>query len=246
MRKRLTLLALAVVLASGLCLAAPPDTNSPTKEAVQAHLDRAKVNQHGSVQASLNGGVVTLTGTVDELKAKQDAEKAAWKTPGVTWVVNNIQVHAEEVTDQSLVRQVYHELVMYYAYGIFDYVNPQVENGTLVVNGYVTQPFKKTDLGRIFAQVKGVKAVQNNLEVLPPSSFDDRLRMQLARAIYGSPYFTPYANLAVPPIHIVVKNMHVTLEGVVNYNIDKVNAGMAANRTGLSFSVVNNLRVVKG
>lgn len=80
----------------------------------------------------------------------------------------------------------------------------------------------------------------------PPSSFDDRLRMQLARRIYGNPYFTPYANLAIPPIRIIVKNMHVTLEGVVNSSVDKIEAGMVANTTGLSFSVTNNLHVVKG
>jgi hypothetical protein len=91
-----------------------------------------------------------------------------------------------------------------------------------------------------------VAALQNNLEVLPTSQFDDRLRLQLARAIYGNPYFTPYRDLAIPPIRIIVDNMHVILEGVVNSEMDRTEAGLVANRTGLSFSVVNNLQVVKG
>ena len=70
--------------------------------------------------------------------------------------------------------------------------------------------------------------------------------LQLARAIYGNPLFTPYRNLALPPIHIIVKNGNVTLEGVVNSTMDRTQAEMVANHTGLSFSVVNNLRVVKG
>ena len=102
---------------------------------------------------------------------------------------------------------------MYYAYGIFDNVNLEAQNGALTVSGEVTQPFKKTDIGNILERVKGVAALQNNLEVLPTSMFDDRLRLQLARAIYGNPFFTPYRNLALPPIHIIVKNGNVTLEG---------------------------------
>ena len=56
---------------------------------------------------------------------------------------------------------------MYYAYGIFDNVDLEVNNGTLTVSGQVTQPFKKTDIGRILERVKGVAALQNDLEVLP-------------------------------------------------------------------------------
>jgi hyperosmotically inducible protein len=175
-----------------------------------------------------------------------DAERAAQKASGVTGVVNNIQVRAQGMDDQEIMRQARHEILMYYAYGMFDNVEFEAHNGALTVSGEVTQPFKKTDLGRILERVKGVAALQNNLEVLPLSSFDDRLRMQLARAIYGNPYFSPYANLAIPPIRIIVKNGNVTLEGVVNSNMDRINAGMVANHVGLSFSVVNNLRVVKG
>ena len=135
---------------------------------------------------------------------------------GVTQVVDNIQVRAEGVDDQQILEQARHEILMYYAYGIFDNVNLEAHNGTLTVSGQVTQPFKKTDMGKILERVKGVAALQNNLEVLPISMFDDRLRLQLARAIYGDPYFIHYANQAIPPIHIIVKNGNVTLEGVVS------------------------------
>jgi hyperosmotically inducible protein len=246
MRNKLPILALSVVLGAGMVWAGPPTVDTPTMDGIQSRLEHAKVNQHGDVQVTYDHGVATLTGTVDNLGSKLDAEKAARKAPGVTQVVDNIQVRAQGLDDQQIARQAYHEVLMYYAYGIFDYVTPEVQNGTLVVNGYVTQPFKKVDLGRIFERVKGVSEVQNNLEVLPNSQFDDRLRLQLARAIYGNPYFTPYRSLAQPPIRIIVKNLHVTLEGVVNSNMDRTEAGMVANTTGLSFSVTNNLRVVKG
>jgi hyperosmotically inducible protein len=227
-------------------MAGPPTTDSQATENIQARLDRAKVDKHGDVQVTFNNGVVTLTGTVDNLGSKLDAEKAARKASGVMQVVDNIRVHADDINDQQILEQARHTIVMYYAYGMFDNVNFEAHNGALIVSGQVTQPFKKRDMQNLLERVKGVAELQNNLEVLPNSQFDDRLRMQLARAIYGNPLFTPYANLAIPPIHIIVKNGNVTLEGVVNSSMDRNEAGLLANRTGLSFSVVNNLRVVKG
>ena len=203
------------------------------------------MNKHGDVQVTYAGGVATLTGTVDNLGSKLDAEKAAQKAPGVTQVVDNIQVRAEGVGDQQILEQARHEIVMYYAYGIFDNVDLEAHNGTLTVSGQVTQPFKKTDMGKILERVKGVAVLQNNLEVLPVSMFDDRLRLQVARAIYGDPYFIHYANQALPPIHIIVKNGNVTLEGVVASTMDRTKAEMAARLAGLSFSVVDNLQIVK-
>ena len=244
MRNKLPLLALSLVLGAGMCWAAPPTTDTQGAEEIQARLDHAKVNQHGDVHVTYNNGVATLTGTVDDLASKLDAEKAARKAPGVSQVVDNIQVRAQG--DQQILQQARHAIVMYYAFTLFDNVDFEAHNGVLTVTGQVTQPFKKTDMGRLLASVKGVSALQNNLEVLPNSRFDDQLRLQLARAIYGNPYFTPYTNLAIPPIHIIVKNQNVTLEGVVVSNMDRIQAGMVANHTGLAFSVVNNLRVVKG
>jgi hyperosmotically inducible protein len=214
-------------------------------ESIQSRLSHAKVNQHGTVQVSYATGVATLTGMVDNLGSKLDAEKAAQKAPGVTRVVDNIQVRADDINDQQILEQARHEILMYYAYGIFDNVNLEAHNGTLTVSGQVTQPFKKTDMGRALERVKGVAVLQNNLEVLPISNFDDRLRLQLARAIYGDPFFIHYANQALPPIHIIVKNGNVTLEGVVASTIDRTKANMDALHAGLSFSVVDHLQIEK-
>jgi osmotically-inducible protein OsmY len=243
MKSKTSLLVLSLVLGTGLCWAAPPTTDSQATESIQSRLDHAKVNQHGNVQVTYAGGVATLTGTVDSLGSKLDAEKAARKVHGVTQVVDNIKVRAEGVGDQQILEQARHESVMYYAYGMFDNVNLEAHNGTLTISGQVTQPFKKTTMGNILERVKGVAALQNNLEVLPLSTFDDRLRLQVARAIYRDPYFARYAIVALPPIHIIVKDGNVTLEGVVASNMDRIKAEMATRLAGLSFSVVDNLQV---
>ena len=244
MRNKLLPLSLFLVLATGVCWAGDPTYDAQTTAGIQSRLEHAKVMKHGDVQVTYSNGVATLTGTVDNLGSKLDAEKAARKAPGVSSVVDNIQVHADDVSENEMLDKARHEIVMYYAYGIFDNINLQAEGDRLIVAGQVTQPFKKDDIGNILTRVKGVAAVENDLEVLPVSNFDDQLRLQVARAIYGDPYFIHYRVQAMPPIHIVVKNGNVTLEGVVATTLDRTKADLAARGAGLSFSVVDNLRVV--
>src|SRR5574340_229157 len=148
------------------------------------------------------------------------------------------------VSDADLAAKVAHEIRMYPQYGIWDNVNLEVRDGHVALTGEVNQPYKKDDLGRIGERVAGVAGVSNELKVLPLSTFDDRLGLQVARAIYGDPTLSRYGMQAVPPIHIIVENGKVTLEGVVSNEMEKNVAGLRANGAGLSFgSVVNNLRV---
>ena len=147
-------------------------------------------------------------------------------------------------TDQELTRKVVHEIRMYDRYTLWDNVNVKVEGGHVELLGQVSQPFKKTDLGRIAERVAGVTGVTNQLAVLPLSHFDDVLRLQVARALFSDPTLSRYSMQAVPPIHIIVDNGRVTLEGVVNSDMEKQLAGLRANTAGMSFGqVTNNLRV---
>ena len=91
------------------------------------------------------------------------------------------------------------------------------------------------------ARVDGVRQVVNKIDVLPVSQFDDQLRRQLARAIYGNPAFRPFASMVNPPIHIIVERGRVTLEGVVNNNVDRQIANSIASQV-LAFEVKNELR----
>jgi hyperosmotically inducible protein len=147
-------------------------------------------------------------------------------------------------TDAATAAKAAHEIHMYSRYSIWDNISLEVNNGALALKGQVSQPYKKQDLQRIVQGVPGVTSVTNQLEVLPLSPFDNTLRLQVARAVYGNPAFTRYAMQAVPPIHIIVNNGRVSLEGVVNNDFEKNLAGMRASTAGLSFGPVqNNLRV---
>ncbi len=145
--------------------------------------------------------------------------------------------------DAALANSVRHEIVMYPHYSMFDDVYMNVSNGAVRLTGYVSQPYKKEDIGRI-AKSAGAERVENDIQVLPTSFQDDRLRAQLARAIYGDPTMLKYAMEPVKPIHIIVNHGHVMLTGVVDSQFDKQIAGTRAASAGLSFGkVVNNLQV---
>lgn len=102
-------------------------------------------------------------------------------------------------------------------------------------------PYKKDDIAKRIAKVRGVTRVVNNIDVLPVSMFDDDLRFRIARAIYGNSNFWNYGAQANPPIHIIVKNGHVTLDGVVNSETDRMLARSIASSFG-AFSVTNDLK----
>ena len=145
--------------------------------------------------------------------------------------------------DSAIGQKVVHEIRMYPRYTIWDNVSVRVHEGDVELQGQVSLPFKKADLGRLAQHVSGVRSVTNQIEVLPNSFFDDRLRLAVARAIYRDPVLSRYAIQAIPPIHIIVDNGHVTLEGVVNTPMEKTVAGLRASQ-GLSFGqVTNNLQV---
>ena len=128
-------------------------------------------------------------------------------------------------------------------YGIFDYVGGWVDNGVVVLTGYVTHEFKANRVARLVSRVHGVKEIQNQIEVLPVSTFDDELRMTLATQIYGHELFWNYALQNNPPLRIIVNNLHVTLRGVVNSAVDKSVAGNFVRHTVGVLTVQNDLEV---
>ena len=152
---------------------------------------------------------------------------------------------ASENDQSRLERQIRHELVMLPFYGVFDNLMFKAEGSNVTLMGQVTRPTVKADAERAVMRVEGVQTVDNQIEVLPVSPNDDRIRLATYRAIYGHTGLDRYALRAVPPIHIIVKNGHVTLEGVVASEADKNLAGIQANGVSGVFSVTNNLRVEK-
>jgi hyperosmotically inducible protein len=143
----------------------------------------------------------------------------------------------------DLVKEVRHELVMLPYYGVFDNLTYRVEGSKVTLFGSVTQPKLKTDATNAVKKIEGVTAVDNEIEVLPLSPNDDNIRRGVYRAIYSKPGFERYQFGAVPPIHIIVKNGDITLEGIVGTEMDKNIAGISANGVSGGHSVTNKLQV---
>jgi hyperosmotically inducible protein len=148
------------------------------------------------------------------------------------------------VDEARMVQEVRHQLVMLPYFGVFDDLGFTVNGGTVTLVGAVTQPVLKTNAGKVVAKVEGVANVVNNIEVLPLSTMDDRIRRGVYQAIYGDPALsTRYGFRALPSIHIIVKNGNIRLEGVVANEMDRSLAGIRANGVPGAFHVDNDLKV---
>jgi hyperosmotically inducible protein len=143
--------------------------------------------------------------------------------------------------DDEVFRSVSDTVLTYPQFTIFDDVSAAVTNGVVTLRGKVTMPFKKKDIERRIAKVTGVRQVDNRIEVLPVSPFDDELRYGVARAIYGSSAFWHYAAMANPPIHIIVENGRITLTGVVASDVERMLARALATSFN-AFSVKSDLK----
>ena len=146
----------------------------------------------------------------------------------------------------DLVKEVRHELVTLPYYGVFDNISYRVDGSKVTLFGQVREPKLKSDAEKAVKGIEGVSAVDNQIEVMPASPMDDQTRMAVYRAIYSKSTLQRYQLGAVPPIHVIVKNGDVTLEGVVANDMDKAVAGIAANGVGSVHKVINNLRTDSG
>jgi hyperosmotically inducible protein len=148
---------------------------------------------------------------------------------------------AADKENLQLFRDVQRQVLQYPHFTIFDNVEAQVDHGIVTLVGKVTMPYKRDDLERRVGKLPSVKEVRNQITVLPVSQFDDDLRFRIARAIYSNGNFRPYAFMVNPPIHVIVEHGRVTLEGVVNSEVDRVLARSIASNF-LAFEVKNELK----
>ena len=152
---------------------------------------------------------------------------------------------AGDVATQRIINEVHHQLALLPYYNVFDNLAYKVEGSKVTLLGQVTQPELKSSAGNVVKKIEGVQTVDNQIEVLPLSPDDDNIRRETYRAIYSRPQLEQYQMRAVPPIHIIVKNGAITLEGVVSTEADKDVAGITAKTVPGAFGVTNNLRVEK-
>lgn len=156
-------------------------------------------------------------------------------------------VHQKSRGQSYLIKEVRHELTMLPYYSVFDWLEFEVRpDGTVILKGEVTRPTLKSDAENVVKQIESVERVVNQIEVLPLSPNDDRIRRAVYWALFGgdSPLFR-YGMGSVPPIHVIAKNGQVTLKGVVANEADRNMAYVKASGVPGVFSVKNELMVDK-
>lgn len=146
-------------------------------------------------------------------------------------------------SQDRITKEVRHELLMLPYFGVFDFIAFKVDGSAVTLMGAVVRPSLKSDAENVVKRIEGVEKVENQIEVLPPSPTDDRLRLSLFRAIYQYAPLQKYELGVQKPIRIIVKNGRVNLEGVVDTEADKNLVGVRANGVPGIFAVTNNLQI---
>src|ERR1700734_1943512 len=239
--------AFVLIIAAALAMPAVfAQNDSETQAAVQKALSSSRFK---GIQASVQNGVVTLTGTVDLFATKINADQKVHHVHGVTAGRNDIQVAGGEIPDaqlqQKLQKAITYDMVGY-GTTAFDAITVQVQNGVVTLGGHAYGPVDASDAVAIVANTKGVKDVVDNIQVDPVSPNDDRIRRAVFRAVYGNPMLNQYLIDPAKPIRIQVENGHVTLYGEVDTQAQKNAANIAANTVPGVFSVTNDLQVANG
>lgn len=240
----------AILLALILALVASPaliaqSSTAELPDDIIADVVETRLIKHqlaSDVLVKVQDGVVTLTGAVDTLADKRKAEKLAMEADDVRRVVNDLQLKTISRSSSEIAGEISRAVDNYVLYTVFDWVEGRVQDGRVMLDGYVTAPWKKEDLARRIEQIPGVESIENTIEVLSP--VNDDLRISLVRRIYGDLLFLGRGTGADQPIHIVVRdNGDVRLEGVVRNKVEKRQAGNIARQHPWTFEVENNLIV---
>lgn len=192
---------------------------------------------------TVKGGVVSIEGSVASLWLKEETINRILKVEGIESIMSDMTITKAE-SDAKLAEGVIKAVRSYSLYTVYDDFQGRVRNGAVYITGAVTEPKKLTDLVERIAKVKGVQAIDNKVTVLPSSQEDDRLRVQVAQAIYSQPEFERYS-MADPPIHVIVNRSRVTLIGAVRAELEKRKALEAARFVGGILGVEDKIQVAR-
>lgn len=213
-------------------------SSDQVREAIEKAFKKEKI----TLQVDVQGGNAVLTGRVRNVFAKNKALEIALEQPEVEEVESNIEVAAAE-SDDKLGKEVVSELRKYGNLTIFDDAGAIIKDGSVVLMGFVTEPYKKTGMGERLHKILGIQEFDNQIQVLPNSMQDDRLRRALANRLYRDSMFSDFASMSHPPIRIIVQRSRVLLTGVVNNQMMSQRAESIIRQTPGVLSVENKLRI---
>lgn len=213
-----------------------------TDEQVLAEIEKAFSKDKIRLQVSYQSGTAKLTGKVRNVFEKNRALELALAQPEVQNVDSDVEVAAPE-SDQKLGEEVVKEIRKYSRFTVFDDCSAFIKEGKVALFGWVTEPYKKTEIEKRLHKIVGIQEFKNDIEVLPVSLSDQRLRETLANRLYRDSTFSDFASMPIPPIHIIVSGSRVILTGVVSNQLQKQKAESIIRGTPGVLSLESQLRI---
>ena len=229
------------MIASVLAIALLSFVQRPDEQVV-ASIEKALSKDKIKLEVSLQGGTATLSGQVRNIFQKNRALEIALGEPEVQNADAEIEIAAPE-SDQKLGEEVVKEIRKYSRFTIFDDCSAFIKDGKLALFGWVTEPYKKTEIEKRLHKIIGIQEFKNDIEVLPVSLSDQRLRETLANRLYRDSTFSDFASMPIPPIHLIVSGSRVIITGVVGNQLMKQKAESIIRGTPGVLSVESQLRI---
>jgi len=205
---------------------------------IEHDLQRLHISERN---VDVTGGMVTLRGAVSSIGEKNEATDIVTKVPEVSEVINELRI-VWDGDDSEIAQEVLTRLNGYVHYTVYDWVQTSVSNGILELTGRVTRPHKAQEIAAFLSKVPGVRAVENELRVMPFTSSDENLRVSVAVALYRA--LPDYATTPAVPLHAVVENARVTLEGAVRTEEERRTAEIVVKAVPGVSAVDNGLTVL--
>lgn len=211
-------------------------------EQVRAEIEKALSKDKIKLEVTVLNGTATLKGQVRNVFQKKRAVEIALEEPEVQNVDAEVEIAAPE-SDQKLGEEVVSEIRKYSRFTVFDDCSAYIKDGKVGLFGWVTEPYKKTEIEKRLHKVIGIQEFKNDIEVLPVSTSDQRLREILANRLYSDSTFSDFASMPIPPIHIIVFGSRVILTGVVGSQLQKQKAESIIRGTPGVLSLESRLRI---
>ena len=197
------------------------------------------------IEVSVDGSEATLTGIVDSFWDKHRAIRRALDVDGIETVASELELPERE-SDNDIAEELSRQVQRYPHYTIWDFINGRVQDGNVVLGGWVTPDRDKSgDLFERVAKIDGVQDVQNNIEILAPSQGDNRLRRSIIRQLARSTHFERLVMMPNPPFHIVINNGIVLLVGYVQGQIELLEMQRIVAQTQGVLRVENRLQKLR-
>jgi len=213
------------------------------KNVIEDRLANKGFLQGNNIQVTVVDGKILLDGTVNSIGDKRHVERIVHHISSSSIVDNRLQIAGRPISDSALTANVKEAIDNSIFYGVFDWVTVKAKDGVVTLGGVASEAWAEDSFMSVAETVRGVKEVVDEIELLPVSIRDDEIRHIASRAIYREIYYEPLSMAPNPPIHIIVHNGDVILQGWVHSDLEKMEAETLVETNTMATKITNNLDI---